>query len=57
MGASGQSLNRMPHQRIRETVREPAVTPSTESDTASMDGIGYETDLDSLNAFARYVTI
>lgn len=57
MGSSGQSLNRMPHQRIRETAREPVASPSTISDTTSMEGIGYETDLESLNAFARYVYI
>lgn len=54
MGSSHQTLNRMPHQRIRETAREPVATPGTSSTGTPMEEMGYETNLDDLNLFARY---
>lgn len=54
IGSSHQTLNRMPHQRIRETGREPVASTSVASAGTPMEEVGYETNLDDLNLFARY---
>lgn len=56
MGSTGSTLNRMPHQRIRETSREPVATPNSASEDMAVEPTGYETNLEDLNLFARYVT-
>jgi hypothetical protein len=54
MGSSHSTLNRMPHQRIRETGRENVGTPNNADAPVPMEEVGYETNLEDLNLFARY---
>lgn len=48
---SHSTLNRMPHQRIRET---GASVQTPTAPTPPMEEVGYETNLEDLNLFARY---
>lgn len=54
MGTGHSTLNRMPHQRIRETARDSVATPSVSEPEPTHEQMGYETNLEDLNMFARY---
>lgn len=54
LGSSTPTLNRMPHQRIRESAKPPVASPMDTVSTGTLEEVGYETNLEDLQLFARY---